>query len=56
MEDGLTCEPDETKGLDIFVDEDLAGGFDEANAEDPELMHSRNGFIVKHTVFPIVWK
>ena len=55
-EDGLIYDPDESKGMEIFVDADFAGGFDKANAEDPELVYSRTGFIIKYAGCPIIWK
>ena len=52
-EDVLTHEPYDAKGLEIFIDADFSGGFDKANAEDPELACSSTGFIIKCAGFPI---
>ena len=51
-EDCLAYELDDAKGLEIFVDVDFAGGFDTANAEDPELAHSSTGFMIQNTGCP----
>ena len=44
----LTCKPDNSKGLQIFVDADFAGAFDKAVAEDPASVYSRTGFVIKY--------
>ena len=53
---GLTCEPDNSKGLEIFIDADFASRFDKAVAEDPASVNSRTGFVIKHAGCPIIWK
>ena len=45
---GLTYEPDNSKGLEIFVDADFTGGFDKAVAEDSASVCSRTGFVIKY--------
>ena len=55
-DEGLTCEPNIAKGLEVFVDADFAGGFNATNAEDPASACSRTGFVIKHAGCPIIWK
>ena len=50
------CTPDNSEGLEVFVDADFAGGFDKAVAEDPASAYSRTGFVIKHAGCPIIWK
>ena len=51
---GLTHKPDSSKGLEIFLDADFAGGFDKAVAEDSASVHSRTGFVIKYAECPII--
>lgn len=53
---GLMYTPDKSKGLEIYVDADFAGGFDKSNAEDPASVYSRTGYIIKYANCPIIWK
>jgi len=53
---GLIYKPDNSKGLEVFVDDDFAGGFDKAVAEDPASVYLRTGFVIKYAGCPIIWK
>ena len=53
-EEDLIYEPDVSKGLEIFVDDDFAGAFDETVAEDPASVCSRTGCIIKCSRYPIM--
>ena len=54
LDKGLIYEHDVSKGLEVFVDADFAGGFDKINAEDPASVYSRTGYIIKYTGCPII--
>ena len=55
-EEGLICEPDVSKGLEIFADADFAGAFDKTVAEDLASARSRTGCIIKYAGCPLMWK
>ena len=55
-DEGLTHAPNKEKDLEAFVDADFAGGFNTITTEYLEHMHSRTGFIIKHTGCPIICK
>ena len=53
---GLTHDSDLRKGLEIFADNYFSEGLDKDITEDPESVHPRTGFIIKHAGFPNTWK
>ena len=52
---GIIFKPDETKGLECFVDADFAGGWNQADADDAENLMSRTGYDIKYANCPIHW-
>jgi len=53
---GIIYSPDETKGLECYVDADFAGGWTQADASDAENVMSRTGFVIMYANCPIYWK
>ena len=53
---GIICKPDYSKGLEIFVDADFAGGYDPKNSTDADTMYSRTGFVIKYANCPVYWQ
>ena len=50
----LIYKPDASKGLEVHVDADFAGGFDKMNAKDPASVYSRTVYIIKYAGCPII--
>ena len=44
----LIYNPDVSKDLEVYVDANFVGGFDKLNAEDPALVYSTTGYIIKY--------
>ena len=43
------------KGLECFVDTNFAGGWSTNESDDPVLVYSRTGYIIKYNNCPILW-
>jgi hypothetical protein len=52
---GITYKVDKTKGLEVYVDADFAGGWDLSDADNAQNVMSRTGFIICYANCPIVW-
>ena len=52
----LTIEPDDTKGLEVFVDSDFAGLWDRIDIDNRDTARSRHGYIIMYNRVPIIWK
>ena len=52
---GLVLKPDQTKGLECFVDADWAGSWRPRSSGDPLSAHSRTGFVIMYAGCPILW-
>ena len=53
---GMIFKPDETLGLEVFADADLAGTWNKETAEnDPSTARSRAGFLIRYAGCPILW-
>ena len=52
---GIIFEPDPELGLECFVDADFAGGWCQADADNPENVMSRTGFVIRYAGCPIGW-
>ena len=48
--------PDETRGIECFVDADFAGGWNQADADNAENVMSRTGFVIMYAGCPILWQ
>ena len=53
---GIIYAPDRTKGLDVYVDADFAGGWDPLDANDASNVYSRTGFVIRYAGCPILWQ
>jgi hypothetical protein len=53
---GTILRPTEGKDLEVFVDADFAGNWDQDEHEDRDTARSRHGFIVTYAGTPILWK
>jgi hypothetical protein len=42
----MTYKPDPSKGLEVHVDADFAGGWDPGDAGNAENVYSRTGFVI----------
>ena len=54
-ERGVIFQPDIKIGLECFVDTDFAGCLSQANADDPDNVMSRTGYIFRYASCPIGW-
>ena len=52
---GIIFQPDKSKGLEVYVDADFAGGWSNADSNDAENVMSRTGFIIMYANCPIYW-
>ena len=52
---GLSFIPDVKKGVQCYVDADFAGGWDKADANNPENVLSRTGYIIFYYGCPVIW-
>ena len=52
---GIAFKPDDTHGLECYVDADFAGCWDKENPDDPDNVLSRTGYIVFYAGCPLVW-
>ncbi len=52
---GIVYKPDKSLSLECFVDADFAGGWSQADAENPDNVMSRTGFVICYTGCPIGW-
>ena len=52
---GFIFRPKKIKGLECYVDADFAGGWDKADASNPEAVMSRTGYVIKYANCPVLW-
>ena len=52
---GIAFKPDDTHGLECYVDADFAGGWDKENPDDPDNVLCRTGYVVFYAGCPLVW-
>ena len=52
---GILFKPDLSKGMECFVDADFAGGWCKENADEPDNVLSRTGFVIFYAGCPLVW-
>ena len=55
-EKGKTYKSDSSKGLEVFVDADFAGGWNPADPGKADNMYSRTGFLIRYASCPIFWQ
>ena len=51
----MILSPDETKGLECFVDANFAGGWHKSDGESADLVMSRTGYLILLASCPLVW-
>ena len=52
---GIHYKPDSTRGLEVFVDADFAGGWSSGDHDNPECVLSRTGYVIMYAGCPITW-
>ncbi len=52
---GIIYKPDKSLGLECFVDANFAGGWNQADADKPENLMSRTGYVIQYAGCPIGW-
>jgi hypothetical protein len=52
---GIVFKPKPELGLECFVDADFAGGWTQADADNPEQVMSRTGYLLRYAGCPIGW-
>ncbi len=52
---GIVYKPDKSLGLECFVHTDFAGGWSQADADNPDNVMSRTGFVIRYAGCPIGW-
>jgi hypothetical protein len=52
---GLVYNPDESRGIECYVDADFAGGWSQADADNAENVMSRTGYVIMFAGCPILW-
>ena len=52
---GIKFTPDSSKGIECYADADFAGAWDKADANNPENVLSRTGFIIFYCGCPVYW-
>ena len=55
-DEGLIIEPDESKGLEVYVDSDFAGLWDKLDTSNRDSARSRHGYIILYNKVPVIWK
>jgi hypothetical protein len=53
---GMTYTPDPTKGIEVYVDADFAGGWDPGDAMNADNVYSRTGYVIRYAGCPIYWQ
>jgi hypothetical protein len=52
---GIFFKVDKTKGLEVYVDADFAGGWSCADADNADNILSRTGFVICYANCPLIW-
>ena len=52
---GIMYSPEMKKGLECYVDADFAGGWAKADANNPDNVLSRTGYIITYAGCPLIW-
>ncbi len=53
---GMTYTPDPTKGIEVYVDADFAGGWDPGDAMNADNVYSQTGYVIWYAGCPIYWQ
>ncbi len=52
----MTYTPDPTKGIEVYVDANFAGGWDPGDAMNADNVYSRTGYVIRYAGCPIYWQ
>ncbi len=52
----MIYRPDSTRGIEVFVDADFAGGWDPGDALNADNVYSRMGYVICFAGCPIFWQ
>jgi hypothetical protein len=52
----MIYHPDSTRGIEVFVNADFAGGWDPGDALNADNVYSRTGYIICYAGCPIFWQ
>ena len=52
---GVIYTVDKSRGLEVYVDADFAGGWDTADSTNADNVISRTGFVIRYSGCPIIW-
>ena len=53
---GMLYKPDSSKGIEVFVDADFAGGWDSTNAMNAENIYLCTDYVIFYAGCPIFWQ
>jgi hypothetical protein len=53
---GMTYTPDSTRGIEVYVDAEFAGGWDPGDAMNADNVYSRTGYVIRYAGCPIYWQ
>jgi hypothetical protein len=54
-EQGITYKIDRSKGVEVYVDANFAGGWSSAGADNADNVLSRTGFVICYANCPLIW-
>ena len=52
---GIVLNPNPSLGLECFADADFAGNWNQADADNPENVFSRTGYVLRYAGCPVTW-
>jgi hypothetical protein len=52
---GIILRPDQSKGVQCYVDADFAGGYSKETSDDPVSVFSRTGYVIFYFGCPLIW-
>ena len=52
---GIKFYPDNSRGIECFADADFAGSWDKVDADNPENVLSRTGYVIYYCGCPVLW-
>ncbi len=53
---GMIYRPDSSKGIEVYVDTDFAGGWDPGNAINADRIYSQTGYLILYAGCPFYWQ
>jgi hypothetical protein len=52
---GIILNPDQSKGIQCYVDADFAGGYSSETSDDPVSVFSQTGYVIYYYGCPVTW-